>query len=221
VTVRRASTALRGLYAVTADAADTQALLAQVGAAIAGGARLIQYRNKTAAPELRLTQARRLKSLCAEHGATFIVNDHVDLALEVDADGVHIGAEDDSLARARQMLGAQKLVGVSCYNRLELARASVEHGANYVAFGSFFPSQVKPGAVQAPIALLADARREIAVPIAAIGGITAQNAPQLLSAGADMLAVITAVFGAADVRASAREFSALFEDGNETEPETF
>jgi thiamine-phosphate pyrophosphorylase len=211
VTVKRASTALRGLYAVTPDAADTDALLAQVAEAIAGGARLIQYRNKTAPPELRLAQAQRLKPLCAEHGATFIVNDHVDLALEVNADGVHIGAEDGSLARARQMLGAQKVIGISCYSKLELARAAVEQGADYVAFGSFFPSQVKPGAVRASIALLADARREIGVPIAAIGGITAQNAPQLVNAGADMLAVITAVFGAADVRASAREFSALFE----------
>ena len=203
--------ALRGLYAITPDADDTQRLLTQVAAAIAGGAHFIQYRNKTAGAALRLEQARALKSLCAGRGSTLIINDHVDIALAVDAEGVHLGADDGSLTRARQVLGPEKLIGVSCYNRLELARAAETSGADYVAFGSFFPSRVKPGAVQASLTLLDAAKRELEVPVAAIGGITLEHAPQLIASGADLLAVITAVFDADDVTAAARRFSDLFE----------
>lgn len=206
-----AGRALRGLYAITPDADDTQRLLSQVAAAIAGGAPFIQYRNKTAGPALRLEQARALKSLCADCGATLIINDHVDIALAVNAEGVHLGAEDESLVRARAILGPEKLIGVSCYNRLELALAAQKNGVDYVAFGSFFPSRVKPGAVQASIALLETAKRELDVPVAAIGGITLAHAPQLIASGADMLAVITAVFDADDVTQAARRFSKLFE----------
>ena len=203
--------ALRGLYAITPDANDTEGLLSRVAAAISGGARFIQYRNKTAGPALRLEQARALKSLCAGQGAALIINDHVDIALAVNAEGVHLGAEDESLVRAREVLGAGKLIGVSCYNRLELAHAAQTNGVDYVAFGSFFPSRVKPGAVQASVALLEDAKRELDVPVAAIGGITLAHAPQLIASGADMLAVITAVFDAGDVTDAARRFSDLFE----------
>ena len=203
--------ALRGLYAITPDTDDTQRLLTQVAAAISGGGNFIQYRNKTAGAALRLEQARALKSLCAERGATLIINDHVDIALAVDAEGVHLGAEDGSLPRARQVLGPGKLIGVSCYNQMELARAAATSDADYVAFGSFFPSRVKPGAVHAPLSLLDTAKRELEVPVAAIGGITLEHAPQLISRGADLLAVITAVFDADDVTAAARRFSDLFE----------
>jgi len=202
--------AVRGLYAVTPDTEKIESLVVHVTAAISGGVRIIQYRNKTATPELRLAQARALKSLCRNMGATLIINDHVELALAVDADGIHVGSEDTSYDNARQALGNQKLVGISCYNQLGLALAAESRGANYVAFGSFFPSRVKPGAVHAPADLLIDARRALEVSIVAIGGITLDNAPPLISAGADAVAVISALFSAPDVTAAARSFTALF-----------
>jgi thiamine-phosphate pyrophosphorylase len=203
---------VRGLYAVTPDLDDTERLVASVGAALQGGARLVQYRNKIATPGLRLTQARALKALCATHGARLIVNDHVDIAVECEADGVHLGGDDAKACEAREVLGAARLIGVSCYSNIALARAAQDQGADYVAFGSFFPSQVKPGAVRASIELLVQARRELSVPVVAIGGITRQNAPALLSAGADAVAVITDVFGAPDTARAAAEFTALFGD---------
>ena len=202
--------AVCGLYAVTADTNDTHALVRDVGAAIAGGAKLVQYRNKIAAPALRHEQAAALTAFCTSRGAALIVNDFVEVARAVGAHGVHIGKDDGALENARVMLGPDKLVGVSCYRSLELAQAAQDGGADYVAFGSFFPSQVKPGAVRAPIELLLEARRKLTVPVVAIGGITADNGGQLVAAGADALAVITAVFGAADVKSAARAFSPLF-----------
>jgi thiamine-phosphate pyrophosphorylase len=201
---------VRGLYAVTPDTADTQALVRDVDRAVAGGARLVQYRNKTASAALRLEQASALKALCSRRGVQLIVNDHVDLAREIDADGVHLGKEDGAAAQARVHLAAGKLIGVSCYDSLEAARAAVKAGADYVAFGSFFPSQVKPGAVQAPVALLTRAKQALDVPVVAIGGITAENAGELVRAGADALAVISAVFAAPDVESAARRIGALF-----------
>lgn len=202
---------IQGLYAVTPDTGDTQALTAQVDAAIRGGVRVVQYRNKTASPRLRQTQATALQALCEAHGAALIINDHVKLAREVGAAGVHVGAEDAKLRDARAALGPGKLIGVSCYNRLELAREAQSDGADYIAFGSFFPSQVKPGAVRATPELLVEAKGGIRVPIVAIGGITLENAPRLIAAGADAVAVISALFGAQDVTETARRFTATFE----------
>ena len=202
---------IRGLYAVTPDTEDTAALVRDVAAAIAGGATLIQYRNKIAAPDLRLEQATALKSLCRERGAALIVNDFVDLARAVDADGVHLGKDDGAAAHGRAVLGPGKLVGISCYRNLDTARAAEAAGADYVAFGSFFPSSVKPSAVRAPLELLTQAKQTLTVPVVAIGGITAENGGQLVRAGADALAVISAVFAAGDVEAAARAFSPLFE----------
>jgi thiamine-phosphate pyrophosphorylase len=207
--------AVRGLYAVTPDEANTATLLAQVTAALEGGARILQYRNKTASPALRLEQGRALKALCDSHGAALIVNDFADLACELDAAGVHLGGEDGAMVLAREKLGTSKVIGVSCYNRLELAREAQAGGADYVAFGSFFASRVKPGAVHAPVELLGQARRELHVPIVAIGGITISNARELVDAGADALAVISAVFGAADVKAAVRSFATVFDAGFE------
>lgn len=201
---------MRGLYAVTPDLADTVRLTALVGNALEGGARMIQYRNKTALPELKLEQARALKSACARHDAILIVNDDVELAAAVDAHGVHLGRDDGFGPDLRRRLGSGKLIGVSCYRSLELARAAGADGADYVAFGSFFPSKVKPGAVRAPIDLLAQAKAVLDVPVVAIGGITPENGAALVAAGADALAVISAVFDAPDVAAAAARFSALF-----------
>jgi thiamine-phosphate pyrophosphorylase len=201
---------ISGLYAVTPDISDTPVLLAAAEAALAGGARLLQYRNKSASSALRFAQARALLALCRKLRVPLIINDHLDLALAVDADGLHLGVEDGSLAAARERLGTARILGASCHDRLERALEAERLGADYVAFGSFFPSSVKPGAVCAPPALLRNAKRQLAAPVVAIGGITLDNAPQLMAAGADSVAVISALFGAADVRLAARRFSALF-----------
>lgn len=198
-----------GLYALTPDEPDTSVLAAKVRAAIAGGVTAVQYRNKPAAAALRGEQARALVALCRGAGVPLLVNDDIELALAVDAAGVHLGREDGDLAAARRRLGPGRLLGVSCYDRLELAEPAVAAGADYVAFGSMFASPTKPAAVRAPLALLGGARR-LGVPVVAIGGITLENAPAAIAAGADALAVITALFDAADVAARARAFSDLF-----------
>jgi len=205
-----------GLYAITPDEHDTAELLRKMRLALLGGARVLQYRNKTADAALRLKQAGALRELTRELAVALIVNDDVALAQQVEADGVHLGGEDGSVAATRALLGSGKIIGVSCYNRLALAHEAVSQGADYVAFGSFFASTVKPQAVTATPELLRQARRELTVPIVAIGGITAQNGAQLLKAGADALAVISAVFAAPDVEGAAREFSNLFEQGRTT-----
>jgi thiamine-phosphate pyrophosphorylase len=201
---------ISGLYAVTPDLADTSALLGKVEAALAGGARLLQYRNKIADAALKLEQARALAALCRRCQVPLIINDHLDLALTIDAEGLHLGGEDGSVAEARIRLGPNKLLGVSCYRRIEYACDAARLGANYVAFGGFFPSRVKPSAVRAPLSLLGDAKRLQAMPVVAIGGITVDNAPELIAAGADSVAVISALFDAPDIKATAQRFSALF-----------
>ena len=205
------SVRIAGLYAITPDLADTDDLLYRVRAALAGGARVLQYRNKTADPQLRLTQARALQSLCSARGVPLIINDHLDVALAVDAAGLHLGGDDGDIAAARVRLGAGKLLGASCYDRLELAEAALAAGADHIAFGSFFASSVKPDAVRPPLDLVTRAKKRFAVPVIGIGGITPGNAPQLISAGIDAVAVISAVFAAPDIEAAAREFQSLFE----------
>ncbi|MFO1395927.1 MAG: thiamine phosphate synthase [Burkholderiales bacterium] len=184
---------IAGVYAVTPDATDTVRLTAQVAAAIAGGARVVQYRNKTASSALRAGQAAALAHVCAAHGALLIVNDDADLAIAVQADGVHLGEDDGDLAATRARVGDAMLIGVSCYDDAQRARDLAAAGADYVAFGSFFLSQVKPGARRADVSLLAGART-LGVPVVAIGGITADNARSLVVAGADAVAVISAIF---------------------------
>ncbi|HKA43300.1 MAG TPA: thiamine phosphate synthase [Burkholderiales bacterium] len=204
---------ISGLYAVTPDLADTSALLGMVEAAVAGGARLLQYRNKIADATLRLEQARALVALCRRHRVPLIINDHLELALSVDAEGLHLGSEDGSVADARNRLGPAKLLGVSCYRLVEKARDAASLGADYVAFGGFFPSRVKPGAIRAPLSLLGEAKRVQPLPIVAIGGITVENAPELITAGADSVAVISALFDGPDIKATAQRFNALFAKG--------
>lgn len=204
------STRIAGLYAITPDLADTDDLLYRVRAALSGGARILQYRNKTAGPELRFTQARALQSLCAARDVPLIINDHLDLALAVGAAGLHLGGEDGDIAAARARLGPDKLLGASCYNRLDLAETALAAGADHVAFGSFFASGIKPDAVRPPLDLISRAKQRFAVPVVGIGGITPANAPQLITAGIDAVAVISAVFAAPDIEAAAREFQSLF-----------
>lgn len=207
---RGRSPRLRGLYAITPETADTARLASLARACLEGGAAALQYRAKGAAPGLGLVQARQLAQLCRAHGALFIVNDSIELALAVQADGVHLGRDDGPASEARMVLPAG-LIGVSCYDDPELARAAAAAGADYVAIGSVFASSTKPGAVRAPLSAVREARTATGLPVVAIGGITHANAAEAIAAGADMVAVITAVFSAPDVRAAARGFARLFD----------
>lgn len=206
---------IRGLYAITPEMADTRLLADRVAQAIAGGARVVQYRNKSRDAVLRLAQAQALAQACRNGGAAFIVNDDVELALAVAADGVHLGREDGAIADARRRLPAGALLGASCYDRLDLAMAALAAGADHVAFGAVYASSVKPGAVRAPLELFRQARASLACRIVAIGGINAQNARAVIDAGADALAVITAVFEAADIREAAAAIAATFPKSDE------
>jgi len=200
-----------GLYAITDGPRDD--LLAACEAAIDGGAVLLQYRDKTDDAARRLAEARALADLCARRHVALIVNDDIDLALASGAMGVHLGEQDADIASARAKLGPCAIVGVSCYDSLERARVLAAEGADYLAFGAFFPSPTKPNARVATPALLRDAKT-LDVPLVAIGGITAANAAPLIDAGANYLAVISAVFGARDVRGAARSIAALFDDAS-------
>lgn len=201
---------IRGLYAITPDCADTSDLLRQVRLALAGGASILQYRDKSANATMRLNRAQALRDLTREFDATFIVNDDVQLTLQIEADGVHLGVADDDIETARAVLGPRKIIGVSCYNRLPLARFAAHAGADYLAFGAFFPSIVKPAAAVADVNLLQQARVELALPLVAIGGINLDNSAALVQAGADAVAVISALFNAPDIKATAQNFSKLF-----------
>lgn len=202
---------MKGLYVITdPELIPAGRLVTSVGQAIAGGASLVQYRNKRATPEARVREARALANLCRQQGVRFIVNDDVGLAARVAADGVHLGRDDPELTAAREALGERAIIGISCYNRLERARQAVGAGADYLAFGRFFPSQTKPDAVAAGVELLRQAREEFSLPLVAIGGITPENGAQLVAAGADSLAVIHGIFGQPDIEAAARRYSELF-----------
>ncbi len=206
--------ALRGLYAVTPETPDTERLLRLARSCLDGGARLLQYRAKSLGPDLALEQARRLAAACRDAGAVFIVNDSLELALAAGADGLHLGRDDVAVSAARARFPAG-IIGVSCYAQPERAREARDAGADYVAIGSVFASATKPSAVRAPLAAIASAKRAGGLPVAAIGGIDARNAPEAIAAGADMLAVISALFDAADVRAAARALSRWFDESEE------
>lgn len=206
---------------MTPDVSDTKRLVDMVASAMRGGARIIQYRNKQAAKDLSFEQAHKLRQLTRAFGSILIVNDDPGLALEIGADGVHLGKEDfaDQTERVRigsiqQQAGAAGnttfMIGVSCYNDLTRAERATVAGASYIAFGSVFRSRTKPGAVQANTAILREAKRKFSVPVVAIGGITAENAPELIAAGVDAIAVVSSLFGAEDIHSQATTFNALF-----------
>lgn len=201
---------LCGLYAITPASGERERLYAQVEAALAGGARFLQYRDKQSPADERLRRACELRTLCDRHGASFIVNDSVELAVAAGADGVHLGAEDGDPAAARAVLGPAAVIGVSCYADLDRARLAVAAGADYVAFGAAFASASKPGAPAVPLARIAEACATLPVPVAAIGGITVDNARPLIAAGVSLLAVIFDLFSAPDIGARATQFSRLF-----------
>ena len=188
---------IRGVYAIT-DPGSGPRLARDVERALAGGAAVVQYRDKSSGPQRRRGEAEDLRRLCKDYGALFIVNDDAELAAAVDADGVHLGEDDTALGAARLRLGANAIIGASCYNSLERADRALAAGADYLAFGSFYDSPTKPAARRASLDLLGRARRRYRVPLVAIGGITVDNAAALAKAGADAIAVISAVFNADD-----------------------
>jgi len=200
-----------GIYAITPETADTERLLTQVEAALTGGVAAVQYRDKSGDVARRHEQASELVALCRRFKVPLIVNDDLRLADLCDADGVHLGRDDGSLREARIILGKDKFIGASCYQSLDLALAAQTAGADYVAFGSFFPSPTKPAAARASLDLLHAAAPAIHLPIVAIGGITLDNAPALIDAGADSLAVLSSLFDVPDIRAAAQALNQLFE----------
>jgi thiamine-phosphate pyrophosphorylase len=205
-----ATNGVRGLYAITPDGLETAVLLTKVGAALKGGARVVQYRDKSADRARRTNQATGLLSLCRESGAMLIINDDLALALAIGADGVHLGEDDGDIAAARSALGPDRLLGASCYNRLDLAERALQLGADHIAFGAVYASPTKPAARNAPLNLFTAARKRFDAPMVAIGGITTENAGDVIAAGANAVAVISALFDAPDIERRAREFDALF-----------
>lgn len=210
----KSSHVISGLYAVTPDEQNTELLLAKVEAALRGGVNILQYRNKRADHKLQTQQARAILSLCRQYQVPFIINDSIKLCLTLDADGVHLGADDGNLAEARARLGPGKILGASCYNRLDLALAAAGAGADYAAFGACFASGTKPNALVAPLGLFTQARQSISIPLVAIGGITLENAAQVMEAGANAVAVVGALFnpeieGGQSVEMKAHRFSQL------------
>ena len=206
---------ISGLYAITRETDDTPKLLMQVEAALRGGATVLQYRDKSGDVARQHEQASELRALCRAYAVPLVVNDHLRLADLVGADGLHLGRGDGSLREARLVLGHDVMIGVSCYQSLELALSAQDAGADYVAFGRFFSSTTKPDAQQAPLSLLVAASRRIHRPIVAIGGITPENASALLDAGADAVAVVGALFDGVDTESVARRFVDLFVEETE------
>lgn len=201
---------IQGLYAITPDTFNTELLCEKVTSVLQGGATLVQYRNKAADASLRLRQATALLALCRSFNVPLIINDHLDLCAQIDADGLHLGATDCDLGAARRLLGEHKILGASCYNRLDLVVQAEAAGASYAAFGACFSSETKPDAVNAPFSLFAEAMQKTTIPLVAIGGITLENATQAINAGASAIAVVGALFEAEDIAATSQQFTHLF-----------
>jgi thiamine-phosphate pyrophosphorylase len=209
--MQRNTTNIHGLYAITPDTEDLALLIRQVEACLKGGAQIIQYRNKSATQSLRHLQASALLKLCQEHNKPLIINDHLDLCLALNADGLHIGGEDGDIASLKSRLKPHQILGVSCYTDFKRAKLAKEAGADYVAFGACFPSSTKPHAPRADLKLFSEIK-QLAIPSVAIGGITRQNAQYVIEAGADAIAVIHELFGTdeSQIESVANTFSSLF-----------
>ncbi|WP_449431014.1 thiamine phosphate synthase [Pseudomonas putida] len=203
---------LRGLYAITDSQLLAGRFLSHVEAALEGGVRLLQYRDKSDDAARRLREAEALKQLCERYDTQLIINDDAELAARLGV-GVHLGQTDGALPAARALLGCDAIIGSTCHAQLALAEQAAAEGASYVAFGRFFNSVTKPGAPAASLELLEQARAQVKLPIAVIGGVTLDNAAPLVAHGADLLAVIHGLFGAdsaQEVTRRARAFNALF-----------
>lgn len=202
---------MKGLYLVTPDWDDTDRLIAITEQALEAGAAIVQYRHKTASEALRSEQASALLALCRRHAVPFIVNDHLSLCEQLDADGLHVGGTDSPVADMRAALGADKIIGASCYGDLQLALDAARAGASYVAFGGFYPSRVKKYEVTTPPDIVSRAKRELGLPVCVIGGMTPENSRLLVEEGADMVAAISSVYQSEDPRSSVSAFIHLFD----------
>lgn len=209
--VSQNSPKIEGLYAITPDLMDTADLLSRTQQVIIGGAKIIQYRNKLAHQSALIEQAQLLLQLCRDYQIPLIINDHIDLAADIDADGVHLGQHDAKITDAKERLGHTKIIGISCYNSLDLAIRAEQDGASYVAFGAFFPSLTKPGAVPVTMSLMDQANQSISIPIVAIGGIRLTNAKLMIEKGCAAIAVCNELFSANEIVATAAQFTQLFE----------
>jgi thiamine-phosphate pyrophosphorylase len=198
---------IAGLYAITLDIIDSALLLKQTMSALSGGASVIQYRNKTANETLKREQALLLLQVCRRPGVGLIINDDINLAKQIGANGVHLGNDDTSVEAARDVLGPGKIIGVSCYNQLHLALDAQRRGASYVAFGSVYTSPTKPLTNRAPLSLLSEAKQLLKIPIVAIGGITIDNAADVIDAGADAIAVSSGLFISQNIKDTAIRFN--------------
>lgn len=201
---------INGLYAITPDINDSQRLISMVDAALDGGIDILQYRNKSSDRALRLQQASALLLRCRAYSVPLIINDDVELAMQIGADGVHLGASDGNLLEARKQLGQSMLIGASCYNQLELAQQAIANSADYVAFGAMFSSSTKPTAVKAPLSLLSDAKTALACPVVAIGGIRLDNISEIASTGANAAAIISELFDAHNIAEHAARLRQAF-----------
>lgn len=200
----------RGLYLVTPNWDDTERLLQVTESALKGGVSLLQYRHKTASPTLRLEQASQLQKLCRAYAVPFVINDFLDLCLDLDADGVHVGGTDIAVAQARASVGADKIVGASCYGDLALAHRSQAEGASYVAFGGFYPSLVKQYPVTTAATIVNAAKRELTVPVVVIGGMNVELALPLVAQGADLVAAISCIYNTDAPEQAVRDFQSMF-----------
>ncbi len=205
---------ISGLYAITPDLENTNDLLNKVQQALEGRVQLIQYRNKLANEILRRKQAKLLLQLCREYGIPLIINDHLDLAIEIDADGLHVGQDDMSVTKARNQFGQDKIIGASCYNNLNLAVQAEKEGADYVAFGTFFSSLTKPNTISVTMDLVDQAKKKISLPIVAIGGIKLANARTVIQGGCAAVAVCNDLFHTENIKTTATQYSQLFAENN-------
>lgn len=205
---------LEGIYAITDPGLMGDDFLDMAQQVINSGVQVLQYRNKAASFDRQLLEAKHLCQLCQDNNVVFLVNDHLDLAIQVDADGVHLGQGDTPLETAREKLGSDKIIGITCHDSLKLATEAENQGADYIAFGRFYPSQTKPGASPAMPGIISQAKQLLNIPVAAIGGITPQNVAPLLEQGADMIAVIHGIFGQADPGQAVSEYQAVFSKFN-------
>ncbi len=200
------------IYAITDPALlPAHQLVAGVAAALRGGVRTVQYRDKTAGHAERLARAKALLQVCNDGAAALIINDDVELAAETGAHGVHLGQGDGSPALARQRLGPAAIIGVTCHANLQAAEQAVADGASYLAFGRFYNSNTKPGAPLAPLAVLSAARDRFTLPVVAIGGVSLDNMPSLLGAGAMSLAVCHSLFAHADIERAAQQLVSRYQ----------
>lgn len=205
---------ISGLYAITPELENTDDLLGKTRQVLEGGAQLIQYRNKSANRILLKEQAELLLQLCREYEVPLIINDYLDLAIEIDADGLHVGQHDAAIVKARNQLGDNKIIGASCYNNLVLAIQAEKEGADYVAFGAFFPSSTKPNAVSVTVNLICEAKKKIAAPIVGIGGIRVTNARKVIQSGCAAIAVCNDLFHTGNIKAKAAHYAQLLAETN-------